>query len=61
MNRNIASAINTLDEGAVFVHEMFLAYVRAGFDENQALAIIIATMNRQQEIQAQGGGGCAHP
>ena len=51
-------AVNTLDEGAIFMHELFLAYLRAGFTEDQALRIITA-MLREQIGKYQGGGESA--
>lgn len=38
--------VNTLDEAAVACHEMFMAYVRAGFNEDQALRLVIAWVTK---------------
>jgi hypothetical protein len=44
---------SVLDTAAIAAHEMFLAYLRAGFTPDQALRIVIAmvtnTGNNQQQ------------
>lgn len=34
--------IRTLDEAAIATHELYAAYLRAGFNRDQALALVIA-------------------
>lgn len=45
----------TLDEGAVFLHELFQAYRRAGFTEDQAMFIVIETMKEQLALTHSEG------
>lgn len=41
-----ASPITVLAQGAAATHELFRAYVDAGFTEDQALALIIGTIGQ---------------
>jgi hypothetical protein len=34
----------SLDEAAVFQHEMFMSWIRAGFTREEALQLLIASM-----------------
>lgn len=34
----------TLDETAIYYHEMYESFVRAGFSEDQALSIVVAAV-----------------
>jgi hypothetical protein len=38
--------VNTLDESAAALHEMFLAYQRAGFTTEQAMQLVVAVVTR---------------
>lgn len=49
--------VSTIDEAAVIMHELFVSHVRAGFNEEQALRIVIAWMLKSQN--ETGGGGDA--
>ncbi len=39
----------TLDEAAAAMHEMYEAYIRAGFTEDQALQLIKAAIHKAAE------------
>jgi hypothetical protein len=52
--------VNTLDESAAALHEMYLSYLRAGFAEDQAMRLIIAVVtNVSRNIKLDGGEGDA--
>jgi hypothetical protein len=41
--------LTPFQEAAATAHEMFSAYVTAGFDDNQALTIVIALLTAAQQ------------
>lgn len=43
----------SLDQGAIATHEMFMAYVRAGFTEDQALRIILTYVRESIRLSQQ--------
>lgn len=43
----------TLDEAAIAMNEAYQAYVRAGFDESQALAIVLNIVGASNQCKCQ--------
>jgi hypothetical protein len=53
----------TLDQAAVFAHELFMSYIRAGFNPDQAMQIVIALLSQNlatyQQLNAGGDDASA--
>ena len=48
--------LTALAEGAAQMHEMFLAYVQAGFTEQQALYLVDSALKAMLSPPTSGGG-----
>jgi len=44
----------SLDEAAIFQHEMFISWVKAGFTREEALQLLIASMWSLRDTEGQG-------
>lgn len=44
----------TLNETAVYYHELFESFVRAGFSEIQAMMIVVAAISASVQAAARG-------
>ncbi|HSS11892.1 MAG TPA: hypothetical protein VLL25_18535 [Acidimicrobiales bacterium] len=47
MTPTVPEPLTLLAEGVAQVHELFLAYLKAGFNESQALYLVAAVMTAQ--------------
>jgi len=56
MANEMPEPLSALGQGAAMMHELFLAYVAAGFEREDALQIVIAIVVQQATIQRAGGG-----
>lgn len=49
------SELHTLDSAAIAAHEMFMAYVRAGFTRDEALRFTIAVVTSTLATKPEDG------
>jgi hypothetical protein len=54
----VSKTSHTLDDAAVFAHELFLSYIRAGFNSDQAMQIVVALLSQNLATynELHGGG-----
>lgn len=51
----VPSELHTLDSAAIAAHEMFMAYVRAGFTRDEALRFTIAVVTSTLATKPEDG------
>jgi len=46
LNKIFGEAHNSLVQGAIAMHELFLSFMKAGFTEAQALTLVVEAMKK---------------